>query len=71
MRVGIPVTGSGATTDHRRHVPFGKLGSPAGAAGLKSDAVGTSATLKGDKRTYQMDPANGDEAMREVALDLD
>jgi len=35
------------------------------------DAVGTSATLKGDKRTYQMDPANGDEAMREVALDLD
>jgi porphobilinogen synthase len=35
------------------------------------DAVGTSTTLKGDKRTYQMDPANGDEAMREVALDLD
>ena len=35
------------------------------------DAVGTSATLKGDKRTYQMDPANGDEAMREVALDLE
>ncbi|MFZ4533325.1 MAG: porphobilinogen synthase [Alsobacter sp.] len=35
------------------------------------DAVGTSATLKGDKRTYQMDPANGDEAIREVALDLD
>ena len=25
---------------------------------------------KGDKRTYQMDPANGDEALREVALDL-
>ena len=35
------------------------------------DAVGTNATLTGDKRTYQMDPANGDEAMREVALDLD
>jgi porphobilinogen synthase len=35
------------------------------------DAVGTSATLTGDKRTYQMDPANGDEALREVALDLD
>lgn len=35
------------------------------------DAVGTSATLTGDKRTYQMDPANGDEAIREVALDID
>jgi porphobilinogen synthase len=39
------------------------------------DALGSaqvkSAGLKaGDKRTYQMDPANGDEAMREVALDL-
>lgn len=34
------------------------------------DAVGSSATLKGDKRTYQMDPANTDEAMREVALDI-
>jgi porphobilinogen synthase len=35
------------------------------------DAVGTNATLIGDKRTYQMDPANGDEAVREAALDLD
>lgn len=35
------------------------------------DAIGTSATLVGDKRTYQMDPANSDEAMREVALDLE
>jgi porphobilinogen synthase len=35
------------------------------------DAIGTSATLIGDKRTYQMDPANSDEAMREVALDLE
>jgi porphobilinogen synthase len=34
------------------------------------DAVGASNTLKGDKRTYQMDPANSDEALREVALDL-
>jgi porphobilinogen synthase len=34
------------------------------------DAIGTSATLVGDKRTYQMDPANTDEALREVALDL-
>jgi porphobilinogen synthase len=36
------------------------------------DAVGSSATLgSGDKYTYQMDPANSDEALREVALDLD
>jgi len=35
------------------------------------DAVGSSANLgSGDKRTYQMDPANGDEALREVALDI-
>ena len=35
------------------------------------DAIGTNATLVGDKRTYQMDPANSDEAIAEVALDLD
>ncbi|HET8551062.1 MAG TPA: porphobilinogen synthase [Gammaproteobacteria bacterium] len=34
------------------------------------DAVGSAATLKGDKSTYQMDPANTDEALAEVALDL-
>lgn len=35
------------------------------------DAIGTNATLIGDKRTYQMDPANTDEAIAEVALDLE
>ena len=36
------------------------------------DAVGSAGNLgKGNKYTYQMDPANGDEAMREIALDLD
>jgi porphobilinogen synthase len=35
------------------------------------DAIGTKAVLTGDKRTYQMDPANSDEAMREVATDLE
>ncbi|HKH32715.1 MAG TPA: porphobilinogen synthase [Beijerinckiaceae bacterium] len=35
------------------------------------DAIGTNATLIGDKRTYQMDPGNSDEALREVAFDLD
>lgn len=35
------------------------------------DAVGSKGNLgKGDKRTYQMDPANGDESLREVALDI-
>jgi porphobilinogen synthase len=35
------------------------------------DAVGSAANLgKGNKHTYQQDPANGDEALREVALDL-
>lgn len=34
------------------------------------DAVGSSGTLRGDKRTYQMDPANTNEALREVAFDL-
>ena len=34
------------------------------------DAVGSKAALKGDKRTYQMDPANTDEALREVYLDI-
>ena len=35
------------------------------------DAIGTNATLIGDKRTYQMDPGNSDEAIAEVALDLE
>jgi porphobilinogen synthase len=35
------------------------------------DAVGSGGFLVGDKKTYQMDPANSDEALREVALDLD
>ena len=34
------------------------------------DAVGSSGALKGDKRTYQMDMGNTDEALREVAIDL-
>ena len=34
------------------------------------DAVGSSGLLKGNKKTYQMDPANAEEALREVAMDL-
>ena len=41
-----------------------------GFYGPYRDAIGTSAALKGDKRTYQMNPANIDVALREVELDL-
>jgi len=34
------------------------------------EAIGSAKALQGDKRTYQMNPANGDEALREVALDI-
>jgi porphobilinogen synthase len=34
------------------------------------DAIGSKGALKGDKKTYQMDPGNRDEALREVALDI-
>jgi porphobilinogen synthase len=34
------------------------------------DAVGSGAQLRGDKKTYQMDPANGAEALREVSFDV-
>ncbi len=34
------------------------------------EAVGSGGLLKGDKKTYQMDPANTDEALREVAMDI-
>jgi porphobilinogen synthase len=35
------------------------------------DAVGSASRLKGDKKCYQMDPANAAEALREVAMDID
>jgi len=35
------------------------------------DAIGSAKALIGDKRTYQMDPANTDEALREVELDIE
>ncbi len=34
------------------------------------DAIGSAKALQGDKRTYQMDPANTEEALREVAMDI-
>jgi len=41
-----------------------------GFYGPYRDAIGTSTALRGDKRTYQMDPSNRAEALHEVALDL-
>ena len=41
-----------------------------GFYGPYRDAIGTSTALKGDKRTYQMNPANIDIALREVELDI-
>jgi porphobilinogen synthase len=41
-----------------------------GFYGPYREAIGSAAALKGDKKTYQQDPANSDEALREVALDL-
>lgn len=41
-----------------------------GFYGPYRDAIGTATALTGDKRTYQMDPANSAEALREVALDI-
>jgi porphobilinogen synthase len=34
------------------------------------DAIGSGGALKGDKKTYQMNPANSDEALHEVAMDI-
>ena len=41
-----------------------------GFYGPYRDAIGSATALKGDKRTYQQDPANSEEAMREVAMDI-
>jgi len=41
-----------------------------GFYGPYRDAIGSASALIGDKKTYQQDPANSDEALREVALDL-
>ena len=42
-----------------------------GFYGPYRDAIGSATALKGDKKTYQQDPANTEEALREVAMDLE
>jgi porphobilinogen synthase len=41
-----------------------------GFYGPYRDAIGSGGLLQGDKKTYQMDPSNADEALREVAMDI-
>jgi porphobilinogen synthase len=41
-----------------------------GFYGPYRDAIGSATALKGDKKTYQMDPANAEECLREVELDI-
>ena len=41
-----------------------------GFYGPYRDAIGSASALKGDKKTYQQNPANSDEALREVAMDV-
>ena len=65
-----------AALDSNRHIHVRILAYAAKYAsafyGPFRDAVGSGANLgKGDKKTYQMDPGNSDEALREVALDLE
>ena len=45
---------------------YGPFRDAVGSAG----ALGSADALRGDKKTYQMDPANSDEALREIAMDL-
>ena len=52
----------------RTTASFGSIGP--GLLGGDRDAVGSGGLLKGDKKSYQMDPANSGEAMREIALDI-
>ena len=65
-----------AALDERRHVNTRILAYSAKYAssfyGPFRDAVGSGAALgKGNKATYQMDPGNGDEALQEIAMDLE
>jgi porphobilinogen synthase len=67
----------GAIREALDHAGFGRVQIMSYAAKYASafygpfrDAIGTSATLVGDKRTYQMDPANAAEALREAEADI-
>src|SRR5262249_44835528 len=69
-RVGAIRAGLGAASPPHLSILAHAAQDPSAVYGPFRDAVGSAKTLTGDKRTYQMDPANTDEALREVELDI-
>ncbi len=69
-RVGLIREGLESAGHHNVQIMSYAAKYASGFYGPFRDAVGSSGLLKGDKKTYQMDPANADEAIREVALDI-
>jgi porphobilinogen synthase len=69
-RVGAIRAGLEAGGHHDTQIMAYAAKYASGFYGPFRDALGSKKALKGDKRTYQMDPGNGDEAIREVALDI-
>lgn len=69
-RIGMVRTALEADGHHNVQIMSYAAKYASGFYGPFRDAVGSRGLLKGDKKTYQMDGANADEALREVALDL-
>jgi porphobilinogen synthase len=69
-RVGAIRQALEAAGHHDTHIMAYSAKYASGFYGPFRDAVGAGGLLKGDKKTYQMDPANVREALREVALDI-
>ena len=70
-RIGVIRTALEAGGHHDAMIMSYAAKYASGYYGPFRDAVGAAGALKGDKKTYQMDPANSDEALREVAMDLE
>jgi porphobilinogen synthase len=69
-RIGLIRDGLEAGGHHNVQIMSYAAKYASGFYGPFRDAVGSHGLLKGDKTTYQMDPANAEEAIREVALDI-
>lgn len=69
-RVGLIRSALEAGGNHNVQIMAYAAKYASGFYGPFRDAVGSRGLLKGDKKTYQMDPANAEEALREVAADL-
>ncbi|MCD2323698.1 porphobilinogen synthase [Sphingomonas sp. IC-56] len=69
-RIGLIRTALEANGHHNVQIMAYAAKYASGFYGPFRDAVGSRGLLKGDKKTYQMDPANAEEALREVALDI-